>query len=83
MTMQAETLTTIRSFVMERFPEARTRRLADDDSLLESGVVDSLGILEFVTFLEERFSMALEDDDLTPEHFNSVAAIASFVERQR
>jgi acyl carrier protein len=83
MTSEQDTRMTIRTFVMERFPEARAKSLADHDSLLDSGVVDSLGILEFATFIEEQFSVQLEDDDLTPEHFDSVASIANFVESSR
>jgi acyl carrier protein len=83
MTNEQDTRMTIRTFVLERFPEARVKSLADDDSLLDSGVVDSLGILEFATFIEEQFCMQLQDDDLTPEHFDSVASIANFVESSR
>ena len=49
----------ILAFVLERFPFARQRKVAPEDSLLESGIVDSLGVLELVDFLETTFGSPL------------------------
>jgi len=73
----------LRRFLLERFPAARQSGLAADTPLLESGIVDSLGILEIVTFVTETFGVAVSDDDLNPENFASIGQLASFVERQR
>jgi acyl carrier protein len=73
----------IRSFVVSHFPLARTRELGDDDSLLDTGIIDSLGILELVRYLEETFAIELTDDDLIPENFDSIAALAHFVVSHR
>lgn len=72
----------IRSFVLEKFPLARTRKVKDSDELLESGIVDSLGILDLVAFLESEFSLHITDDDLTPENFRSIESIVSFAEQK-
>jgi acyl carrier protein len=77
-----ETLTHIRQFIAQKFPLARRRNIADQDNLLETGVIDSLGVLELVTFLQEEFSLAVEDDELTPENFQSIQSIAQFVEQR-
>ncbi|HEX3923536.1 MAG TPA: acyl carrier protein [Streptosporangiaceae bacterium] len=53
--------------------------LADDTSLLENGVIDSLSLLRLVVFLEERFAIAVGDADLLPENFSSVNAICAYV----
>jgi acyl carrier protein len=53
--------------------------LADDTSLLETGILDSLGLLKLVVFLEERFGIAMGDTDLLPENFASVNAICDYV----
>lgn len=53
--------------------------LADDTSLLETGILDSLGLLKLVVFLEERFGIAMGDTDLLPENFASVNAICAYV----
>ena len=78
-----EVHTTIRRFVLERFPETRARGLRDDDSLLTSGFIDSLGILDLATFIDEEFGLNLDDADLTPENFDSIAAIARLVDTRR
>lgn len=55
-----------------------------DTDLLGSGIVDSHGIVEIVAFLEERYGIAIGDDDLTPERFATIASIEAFVaERSR
>ncbi len=53
--------------------------LADDTSLLETGILDSLGLLKLVVFLEERFGIAMGDTDLLPDNFASVNAICAYV----
>jgi acyl carrier protein len=53
--------------------------LADDTSLLETGILDSLGLLRLVVFLEERFGISMGDTDLLPENFASVNAICAYV----
>jgi acyl carrier protein len=72
----------IRGFVLEKFPLARTRRVKDSDELLESGIVDSLGILDLVSFLESDFGLSISDEDLMPENFRSVDSMATFTEQK-
>jgi len=71
----------IREFLLQKFPLARKRKVANDENLLESGVIDSLGILEIVEFLQREFSVAVSDEDLTPENFQNIECMAQFVER--
>lgn len=52
--------------------------LSRSDNLLELGVVDSLGILKLSAFLEEAFGIRVADDDLLPEHFESLDAITKY-----
>ncbi|MGA2830135.1 MAG: acyl carrier protein [Streptosporangiaceae bacterium] len=53
--------------------------LADDISLLESGILDSLSLLRLVVFLEERFGVTMGDADLLPENFASVNTICAYL----
>lgn len=69
----------LRTFVHTRFPMARSRGTGDSDSLLDAGIVDSLGILDIVAHLEERFGITVGDEDLNPENFDTVDALAAFV----
>ena len=54
-----------------------------DESLLESGIIDSMGVLQLVAFLERTCGIKVEDDDLMPENFDTIAAITSFIERRQ
>jgi acyl carrier protein len=69
----------IRSFILDKFPLARKKGLKDGDPLLDSGILDSLGVLDVVGFLEKEFAVHVSDDELIPEHFQSVEALAAFV----
>jgi acyl carrier protein len=51
-----------------------------DDDLLAQEIIDSLGIVELVAFLESRFGIKVGDDDLLPENFRSVNSVVAFVE---
>ena len=54
---------------------------SDDASFLEEGIVDSVGIMELVMFLEENFGLTVDDEDLTPDNFDSVNKLAAYIER--
>jgi acyl carrier protein len=73
----------IRSFIVQKFPAAKKRALDDSVPLLASGIVDSLGMLDLVSFLEESFAIQLLDDELTPENFANIGTLASFVEQKK
>ncbi|MGB0103084.1 MAG: acyl carrier protein [Candidatus Sulfotelmatobacter sp.] len=77
---QSPTKASIRSFIAQKFPAARKKALNDDMPLLESGVIDSLGVLDVVAFLEQAFAIKISDDELTPDNFASIQCLASFVE---
>jgi acyl carrier protein len=70
----------IRAFIVERLAPATGRtHLDDDEDLIDSGVVDSLGIFQLVAFLEERFGVAIADSEITPENFGTIARIERLV----
>ena len=74
--------TRIREFVLASFPLARQSPPQDDDSLLDSGIVDSLGILELVEFLTGSFGIVIDDQDLNPDDFRSISSLTEFVQRK-
>ncbi|HKQ60685.1 MAG TPA: acyl carrier protein [Candidatus Polarisedimenticolaceae bacterium] len=82
MSEEAE-LARIREFVRRRFPLARQLAAGDDDPLLESGVVDSLGILELVQYVTQEFAVEVGDEDLLPDNFGTVRKLAAFVAAKR
>jgi acyl carrier protein len=73
----------IRKYILEDFLYAQDETcLQDTDSFLEEGIVDSTGILELVMFVEETFGVQVEDEDIVPEHFDSVERLARYVRRK-
>jgi acyl carrier protein len=55
----------------------------DDQSLMSTGTLDSTGILELIMFVEERFKLKIPDEDMLPENFDSVRAIADYIELRK
>ena len=73
----------LRQFIRKNFVFDDRRALDDHESLLGSGVIDSTGILELISYLEEHFAVKFEDTELTGENFDSVDRISSFVLMKR
>jgi acyl carrier protein len=73
----------IRGFILEKYPRARKDGLTDRSPLLESGLIDSLGILDLVGFLEEKFAIQVTDEELVPENFQNVDQLAVFVAQKK
>ena len=63
----------IKNFLVQQFPA--TKNVGNEDPLLKNGLIDSLGILEVVTFLEKEFGIAISDEELLPENFESVVIL--------
>lgn len=57
--------------------------LQNSSSLIETGVIDSTGVLELVGFLEDTYGIRIEDDDLIPDNLDSIDNILKFVTRKR
>lgn len=75
---------TIRDFIThEILHETLASPLGNDDQLVDSGVIDSLGVMTMLSFLEEEFSIKIPDNELTPENFESISTITALVESQR
>ncbi|MCS6840435.1 MAG: acyl carrier protein [Roseiflexus sp.] len=55
---------------------------SDDDSFLERGIVDSLGVIELVSFIETQFGISVADHELTPDNFDSVKKLSEYVVRK-
>jgi acyl carrier protein len=70
----------IRQFIRDSF---LVDEFTDDESFLGSGLIDSLGILQLVSFVEAEYGLQVADTDLTPDNFDSVAKLAGYVERRR
>ncbi len=69
----------LRSFVVGNFLFGEDGKLKDGDSFLDNGVIDSTGILELVAFLEEKYGLSVEDQDIIPENLDSIDRLVAFV----
>ena len=72
--------TKIRSFIVENFLFGDDNGLKEDISFLDEGIIDSTGVLELVTYLEEEFEIEVEDEELIPENLDSINNIAAYLE---
>ncbi|XHE15968.1 acyl carrier protein [Agrobacterium deltaense] len=68
----------IQAYLVQRFPTAGP--ITDETPLLEGGIIASLGFLELMTFLSERFDVALDDTHFEPDNISTPAALVRFVE---
>ncbi len=70
----------IRDFLFETFLLGdTTTQFADRDSFLENGIIDSTGILELITFVEENFNISIEEDEMVPNNLDSLENIHRFI----
>lgn len=69
----------IQTFLLEKFPLVRKTGVERDTALLEKGILDSLGILDLVSYLESEFSILISDEDLLPENFQTLSTLSAFV----
>ncbi|GAB4052440.1 phosphopantetheine-binding protein [Catellatospora paridis] len=71
----------IRQFIVTTFaPDVPAEQLPADLDLLDNGLVDSLGLLRLIAWVADRYHIAVEDQNISPAQFSSVASIAAFVE---
>ena len=74
----------IRQSIMENFMfDVSENGFKDTDSFLEQGIIDSTGVIELVSFLEETYNMQVEDEELIPENLDSIANVAAYIEGKR
>jgi acyl carrier protein len=72
-------LETVRQFVVDTFLFGDGANLMDDTSFLENGIIDSTGILELITFLEETYQISIQDNELVPENLDSLKKVEQFL----
>lgn len=73
----------VRKFVIDNFLFGDSSMLQDNKSFLETGVVDSTGMLELIMFLENTYRIKVEPEEMIPENLDSVNRVAEFVQRKK
>ena len=74
---------TMRQFIIENFLFGEDEGLQKDTSFLENGIIDSTGILELVTFLEETYDITVEDEELVPENLDSIGNVVQYLRKKQ
>jgi len=77
--VEMDKLEPVRAFIVENFLFGRSGELSDGQSFLESGIIDSTGILELVTFLEKTYSIQVGEEELIPENLDSISNISRYL----
>ena len=76
---------TLRQFIAENFmfsEPGAVDSFGDDTSLIDTGIVDSTGVLELVAFLEQQFGISVGDDELVPDNLDSIRRLMAFLDRK-
>jgi acyl carrier protein len=73
----------LRRFICESFlPSAGLDAFADHDSFLEKGIIDSTGVLELLEFIEEKFKIRVEDEEIVPDNLDSLDKLTSYIQNK-
>ncbi len=82
--MSTATESTIRNFLVSSFGyRGATPDLGADVALLDQGILDSTAVLEIVQFLDDELKVQVEDEEMVPDNFGSIARLVSFVEKKK
>ncbi len=73
----------LRDFIVENFLFGQPQPFSDEDSFLDKGIIDSTGVLELVSFLEEQYGVTVDNQDLVPDNLDSISSLCRFIERKR
>lgn len=74
----------LRNFVIENFLYGdRKTPLSDDDSFSDKGIVDSTGVLELISYVESEFGITVNDQEIVPENFDSIAKLTGYIQKKR
>ncbi len=73
----------IKNFIIDSFMFGqKDQTFSDTDSFMEKGIIDSTGILELTSFIEEKYDFAIEDDEMTPENLDSIDSLVEFISKK-
>ena len=81
--MHAPVEAQVRAFLAEHFPSPDGAAVAGDASLFETGILDSMGVLTLVTWLEETFGFTVEDDEVLPENIDGIDRLVAYIGRKQ
>jgi len=71
---------TIERYIIDSLLKGKKKQIDPDESLISTGVLDSLTLLQLISFIEEQFNFKVDDNEMVPEYFQSIKNIKSFIE---
>ena len=78
-----QTQAAIEEFILKELMVGDTRaKLELDDPLISSGILDSMGLLRLIAFLEQQIGLTIDDGEVVPENFESLRAIHAFLAKK-
>lgn len=80
--MQPQFADQIRNFIVATFLLGEGGRLHDDDSFLDQGIIDSTGVLEMISWIEETYGIEVTDGELIPDNFDSVNRVSAYLAKK-
>lgn len=78
----SEVRETIKAFIIENFLFGSDEGIKNDTSFMEEGIIDSTGILELIDFIEEEYSISVEDDEMIPENLDSLNNVVAYLSKK-
>ena len=72
----------LRQYMEKNFPLFSLQDVSMSDDLIEKGIIDSLGYLEIINYVEDKFDITVKDSEVTPENFQSIDTIASYIQNR-
>lgn len=69
--------------LMELAADLGIETLSEEDDLLEQGIIDSMGIMNVIAFMEENFEIAVEDQEIVPDNFQTIKNMEQFIGQKR
>ncbi len=83
MTQQDKIRKELKDFITEVFFVGdENERLSNSDSFMQAGIIDSTGVLELASFIEQQYSFTIEDDEMTPGNLDSIDNLVAFISRK-
>jgi len=73
----------IRNYIVETFLFGDGSKLGDETSFLDNSILDSTGMLELISFIEQEFALAIDPSELIPDNLDSIKNVAGFVGRKK
>ena len=73
----------IREYIVSTFLFGDGSRLGDDTSFMENGILDSTGMLELISFVEQEFGISIDPSELVPDNLDSIRNLTAFIERKK